>query len=133
VFFDNFIKDKLYNSFIPHSFENICREYLIRKNKEGRWNPPFLSIGSYTYNDAKRKMKGQFDLVSNDKLGHIFYEYKFTNEKVGLNVFKEERQLKDLKLDYYKLGFFSKEGFERGDWSKNCLCFTLDDLYKKEK
>lgn len=132
VFFLTFIKDKLNDSFIPHCFEGICREYLVRKNKERRWNPPLLSIGSYTYNDAKRKKNGQFDLVSSDSKGNIFYECKFTNEKVGLSVFdEEERQLKDLNLEYYRLGFFSKAGFEKGRWSDDCLCFTLDDLYRK--
>jgi AAA+ ATPase superfamily predicted ATPase len=129
-FYARYVAEALENSFIPHRFERICGEYLIRVNRRGGWSTPLLSIGSYVFNDPQKKKNGQFDLVSEDDRGRIFYECKFTKEKVGPGVFQEEKdQLDNLSLDYYKLGFFSRSGFEKGEWAKDCLCFSLSDLY----
>jgi AAA+ ATPase superfamily predicted ATPase len=129
-FYDRYLRQELENSFVPHCFERLCGEYLLRQNRLGKWNPPLLSIGSFVYNDSKKKKNGQFDLVSEDDRGRIFYECKFTHDPVDKRVYQEEKgQLDTLRLKYYRLGFFSRSGFEKGDWNKDCLCFDLQDLY----
>lgn len=129
AYFNKFIKEKMYKDFIPHRFEKVAKEFLIRQNKEGRINPLFTAIGSYTYNDSKRHKNGQFDVVTEDDNGNTFFECKFTKEKINDEVYQEEvRQIKDAGVPYYRLGFFSKSGY---DLKKNDrdLYFTLDDLY----
>lgn len=48
----------MYQEFIPLKFEKICKEFLLRKNKNNKFNPPLLLIGSYTYNNSKLHKKG---------------------------------------------------------------------------
>lgn len=130
TYFERFVKDKMNNDFIPHRFEKVCKEFLIRQNRKGAMNPLFESIGSYTYNNPKKHKNGQFDLVTIDENGNTFYECKFTNEKVGSSVIEEEiKQLKDAGVSYYRLGFFSKAGYSLKEAGKDNLYFSLKDLF----
>ena len=125
------IKEKMYSEFIPLKFEKLCKEFLIRKNKNDEFNPPLLLIGSYTYNNPKLHKNGQFDIVTYDELGYTFYECKYTNSVVDKSIYLEEiNQLSDAKITNYRLGFFSKSGFSNDNEFKNCNLFTLKDLYK---
>ena len=125
------IKEKMYSEFIPLKFEKLCKEFLIRKNKNDEFNPPLLLIGSYTYNNPKLHKNGQFDIVTYDELGYTFYECKYTNSVVDKSIYlKEINQLSDAKITNYRLGFFSKSGFSNDIEFKNCNLFTLKDLYK---
>lgn len=129
AYFKNFIEEKMNHDFIPQRFEKIATEFLIRKNRMGDMNPPFHSIGSYTYSDSRNHHNGQFDIVTEDTVGNTFYECKFTKEKITQSVVDEEmRQLRLANVPYYRMGFFSKSGF---DLSKNDrdLYFTADDLF----
>lgn len=129
MFYKNFIEKRMNQDFIPHRFEKICQEFLIRKNKSGKLNPFFYQIGSYTYNDSKKKIHGQFDLVTMDEKGNIVYECKYTKEKITSAVVNEEkRQLKECNVPYYQLGFFSKSGFDLQD-KEDYLCYTLEDMF----
>lgn len=89
--------------------KKICKEFLLRKNKNNEFNPPLLLIGSYTYNNPKLHKNGQFDIVTYSEIGYTFYECKFTNNKIDKSIFLEEiNQLKQANITNYKLGFFSK-------------------------
>ena len=129
VFYQKFVEEKMNTQFIPHRFEKIAKEFLIRRNKAGKMDPIFTSIGSYTYNNPKLHQNGQFDLVTQDENGNTFYECKFTNEKIGKAVVEEEiSQLKKAAVPYYRLGFFSKAGYDFNTNSQN-LYFTLEDMF----
>ena len=124
------IKEKMYQEFIPLKFEKICKEFLLRKNKNNEFNPPLLLIGSYTYNNPKLHKNGQFDIVTYSEIGYTFYECKFTNNKIDKSIFLEEiNQLKQANITNYKLGFFSKVGFSNDQEFQSCNLFTLQDLY----
>lgn len=128
-YYDRFIKEKLEHEFIPHRFEKICKEYLIRQNREGKMAPLFFEIGSYTYNNSKKKIHGQFDLMTKDDFGNTFYECKYTKEKIDSSVVKEEvSQLEECSAPYYRLGFFSKSGYDL-EKNKDYLYFTLENLF----
>jgi len=130
-FFSRYVKEKLFASYIPKKFENICKEYLIRKNKEGRFNPTFFAIGSYTYNNPKKKANGQFDIVAENDDGLYFFECKYTKEKIGQAIYDEEKlQIQNAGLIAKGIGFFSKSGFADFMQRKDCLCYDLDDLFK---
>lgn len=129
LFYRNFVQEKLNQEFVPHRFEKICQEFLIRQNKSGKLNPFFYQIGSYTYNDSKRKIHGQFDLVTMDDKGNSFYECKYMKEKITSAIVEEERRLlKECNIPYYRMGFFSKSGFDLKD-KDEYICYTLEDLF----
>lgn len=132
AFYDRFVKNQLEKGFVPHCFEKICKEFLIRKNRQGKMNPCFYNIGSYTYNDSKRKIHGRFDLMTEDDNGYTFYECKYTKDTIGPEIVEEEmRQLKECNIHYYRLGFFSKSGY-RLEKKDGFLYYTLEDLFRLE-
>ena len=116
--------------FVPKQFENICKEYLIKENIAGKLNTPFYKIGTYYYDDPKNKTNGEFDVVTLDSNGYIFYECKYKDKAINnQTIYKEIQQVKSTGLNCYKYGFFSKSGYvEKSD--DNIIQYTLDDLYK---
>lgn len=129
VFFDRYISDDFENRYIPHIFETVCRQFLIRQNRNGFLPEAFEKIGKYYYDDPVRKKNGEFDVVTEDKNGYIFYEVKFRKELVNENMVKEEiRQVEDTGLKCYKYGFISRSGFScRAD--ENIIFIDLKDLF----
>lgn len=131
-FYKYFIYEDFKNQFIPHVYEDISKQYLILRNKLGLNNPIFNQIGTYYYDDPINKKNGQFDVVTLDNNGYIFYEVKFTNNLVGEEVLNEEiMQLRNLNINYYKLGFISKNGSTLDNNKYNL--FNIDDLYNLSK
>lgn len=117
------------SQFIPKVYEDIAKQFLIIRNKKGLNKPIFNKIGTYYYDDSKNKVNGQFDVVTIDDNGHIFYEVKFINDIVGESILNEEiRQLTRLGINYYKLGFVTKNGSSL-DKNKYIL-FDITDVYK---
>ncbi len=130
VFFDKYIKKDFEEQYVPHVFETICKEYLIRKNKEGMFDPILEKIGKYYYDNPKEKLNGEFDVVSFDLKGYIFYEAKFRNISINDSMIEKEiEQVKKTKLECYKYVFISKSGFEckRRD---DVELIDLEELYK---
>lgn len=129
-FYDNFVKADFESSYLPKIFENISSEYLFRMNINYKIKPIILKIGKYFYDDAKNKVNREFDVVTLDENGYISYECKYTNSKINLNVIKEEeKQIKDLEISFYKLGFISKNGFESNIDKEKYKLITLDEIY----
>ena len=129
-FFKNFIKIDLETYFIPHKFENIAKEFLLKMNFALKMNPILLDIGTYSFDNARKKINREFDVVTLDKEGYISYECKYTNEVVTKKVIQEEEeQAKELDITFYKLGFISKSGFSSQIDKTKYNCFTLDDFY----
>lgn len=111
VFYDTYIADDFEKSYVPHKFEEICRQYLIRQNRLGNITPVIEKIGKYYYDNPKTRTNGEFDVVTLDKKGYVFYEVKFRKRKISREVIKDEiRQVKETGLDCYKYVFFSKAG-----------------------
>ena len=130
VFYDKYIKDDFEGDYVPHKFEEICRQYLIRQNKLGKIEPVLEKIGKYYYDDPKTHTNGEFDVVTQDAIGYVFYEAKFRKGKISKEVIDEEiRQVKSSSLDCYKYVFFSRAGFteEETDEVKH---IELSRLYK---
>ena len=44
-------------------------------------------------------------------------------------ILEEENQIKNLDINFYKLGFISKSGFKNDVDKSKYLCFCLDDFY----
>ena len=129
VFYDRYINEDFETQYVPRIFENICKQYLIRQNRAGKIEPPFDKIGKYYYDDPKIRSNGEFDTVTEDPLGYIFYESKFRKEPVSLAmIHKEIKQVRATGLNCYKYGFFSRSGFQC-EPTDHMIFIHLDDLY----
>ena len=131
-YYENFIKEDFLNKFIPSKFEEISKEFLVRMNFKGLIKPAFFAIGEYFYNNAREGINRQFDIVTKDKNGYISYECKYTDELVGISVVDEEEyQTSNLPdINFYKLGFISKKGFEKDIDCNKYILFSLSDFYR---
>lgn len=111
VFYDKYIDEDFEESYIPHRFEEICTQYLIRQNRLGAIDPVIEKIGKYYYDDPKTKTNGEFDVVTLDEKGYAFYEVKFRKRKMSNEVIDTEiNQVKATGLNCYKYVFFSRAG-----------------------
>lgn len=129
VFYDRYINEDFETQYVPRIFENICKQYLIRQNRAGKIEPPFDKIGKYYYDDPKTRSNGEFDTVTEDPLGYIFYESKFRREPVSLAMIHEEiKQVQTTGLNCYKYGFFSRSGYQC-EPTDHMIFIHLDDLY----
>ncbi len=128
LFFDRYIKQDFEEKHVPRMFEEVCRQYLIRQNRLGRLEEPFEKIGTYYYDDPKKKMNGEFDIVTLDSRGYIFYEAKFRKAPLTRKLMEQEiAQVENSLLSCYKYGFFSRAGFEAN--MEHVMMFTLEDLF----
>ena len=130
AFYARYIEEDFEARYVPHAFEDICRQYLIRKNKAGKLPEAFDLIGKYSYDDPVNKRNGEFDVVTHDPNGYIFYEAKFRTTPVTSSLIAEEiAQVQAAGLDCYKYGFFSRSGFTaRAD--EQTIVIDLKELYE---
>ncbi|MBQ7502609.1 AAA family ATPase [bacterium] len=130
VFFERYIKEDFEAHYVPCIFESVCRQYLIRQNRAGRIEPPFDLIGKYYYDDPKTRTNGEFDVVTKDPLGYIFYESKFRKAPLSAAMIREEtEQVKNAGLNCYKYGFISRSGF-RCEPDENMIFIDLQQLFE---
>lgn len=130
IFYDKYIAEDFETKYVPKSFERICKQYLIRKNRKGLMDEIFEKIGKYYYDDPVEKRNGEFDIVTLDDKGYIFYEAKFRKEPVTESIVQNEiRQVKQTGLACYRYGFFSRAGFTC-DQEKDRILIELNELYK---
>ncbi len=129
VFYDKYIRDDFETYFVPHQFEEICRQFLIRKNKSGAVDPVIERIGKYYYDDPVNKTNGEFDLVTEDEKGYVFYEVKFRKQPITKQMIEKEiDQVKRTGLECYKYVFISRSGFEETP-DGEIGYINLQDLY----
>ena len=129
-FFDEFVEEDLRARYLPMKFEGIAAEGIARLSRLHRIEPPVHEIGTYSFDDAKAKLNRQFDVVTKDRNGYTSYECKYTDSPVGRQVVEEEeRQVKDLDIEFYRLGFVAKSGFEDEIDRGRYVLISLDDLY----
>ncbi|MBR1391000.1 MAG: ATP-binding protein [Lachnospiraceae bacterium] len=129
VFFERYIREDYDNWYVPHAFEELCKQYLIRKNRVGKMEEPFFKIGRYWYDDPKNKTNGEFDLVTQDANGYIFYEAKFRSEPLGHRmVEKEIKQVQQTGMNCYRYGFLSRSGFSI-EPRKDLILIGLEEIY----
>ena len=129
LFYDRYIKKDFESWYVPRAFEEVCRQFLINQNRLGTLPEPFEKIGKYWYDDPVNKTNGEFDLVTQDPNGYIFYEAKFRNEPVDQKTIDEEiEQVKRTGLNCYKYWFFSRSGF-LADPADDLVLVDIEGLY----
>ncbi len=130
VFYNKYIEKDFEEYYVPHLFENICKQYLIRKNKDGKIDPVIENIGKYYYDNPVDRTNGEFDIVTQDELGYIFYEVKFRKKPVTDEMInKEIEQVKATGLNCYRYVFFSRSGFE-GESRDDVKWIELEELFR---
>lgn len=130
MFYKKYIEKDFEENYVPHQFESIVKQYLINMNKAGKINPVFEKIGKYYYDNPLEHKNGEFDVVTEDEKGYIFYEVKFKNSPITKSTIDEEiSQVQSTGLKCYKYVFISKSGFKCPK-RKNLRLITLDDMYR---
>lgn len=130
IFYDRYIAEDFETKYVPKVFEDVCRQYLIRRNRKGLMDEIFEKIGKYYYDDPVERKNGEFDIVTLDDKGYIFYEAKFQKEPVTEQMIEKEIvQVKQTGLECYKYGFFSKSGFACKERENRSL-IELKELYR---
>ncbi|MBO4651021.1 MAG: ATP-binding protein [Clostridiales bacterium] len=130
VFYDKYIDRDFEEQYVPKKFEEICRQYLIRQNKAGRIDPVIEKIGKYFYDDPKNKTNGEFDVVTLDENGYVFYEVKFRKKSISRAMIDEEiEQVKLTGIHCYKYVFIARSGF-RAKETDDIKLIELKELFK---
>lgn len=129
VFYKKYIEKDFEEYYVPHMFENVCRQYLIRKNKAGEIEPVIENIGKYFYDNPEKRTNGEFDIVTEDESGYVFYEVKFRKKPVSDDMIDEEiEQVKATGIDCYKYVFFSRSGF-RCEKRDDVVLIALEEIF----
>lgn len=129
IFYSKYIEKDFEEYYVPHQFEAICKQYLIRLNKEGKINPIFDTIGKYYYDNPKQHKNGEFDIVTQDENGYKFYEVKFRKTPLSDAIIdKEISQVKATGLKCYCYVFISRSGFNCRE-RENVKFINIDELF----
>lgn len=129
IFYDRYIREDFETKYVPAAFEEICRQYLIRMNRAGKLAEPFDKIGRYWYDDPETKTNGEFDLVTEDPKGYVFYEAKFRSEPLSKSrIIQEIMQVQRTGLKCYGYGFISRSGFDL-EPEADMKLISLEQLY----
>lgn len=116
TFYGKYVEDDFESKHVPHIFEDICRQYLIRKNLDREIHPVIEKIGRYYYDDPIEKRNGEFDIVTLDEEGYIFYEVKFSKNPLTPSLIEEEiSQVEKTGLKPYRYVFFARNADYRPD------------------
>jgi hypothetical protein len=135
VFYNRFIAEDFEKNYVPRAFEEVCRQFLIMKNRRAELSDDFEKIGKYYYDDVKNHKNGEFDIVTENNGEYIFYEAKFRSEPISQSmIYKEIAQVIETGLSCKKYGFFSRSGFEKIDeeYKKNLILYDLKDLFPQK-
>ena len=131
VFYNKYIADDFEEKYVPLQFEDIAKQYLIRKNRAGQMEPVIEKIGKYYYDDQKTHTNGEFDIVTQDDMGYVFYEVKFKKNPLPVSEMKKEiQQVQQTGMDCYKYVFITRAGMEEGEVDL-VEHIPLSELYKE--
>lgn len=129
TFYERFVEQDFETQFVPHAFEEVCRQYLVRKNRAGELDTPFNAIGTYWYDDPATRSNGEFDIVTEDPHGYAFYEAKFRSTPITQQMIDEEiAQVERTGLRCHTYGFFSRSGFE-ATADERIVLIGIDELF----
>jgi uncharacterized protein len=129
AFYERFVEKDFEGNHVPHMFEEVCRQYLVRENLAGRVEPAFDAIGKYWYDDPANQTSGEFDVVTHGPDGYAFYEAKFRKSAVTQKMIDEEMaQVEATGLACNRYGFISRGGFAAKP-SENVQLIELAELY----
>ncbi len=131
AFYEKYVQEDFESIYVPHYFEEICKQYLIRRNRAGEISPVIERIGKYYYDLPAERRNGEFDIVTQDENGYIFYEVKFRKEYIPASVIREEiSQVKAAGMNCYQYVFISRSPVILDGVEDPVTVITLKDLWK---
>ncbi len=101
------------DAYLSFRFEDIAKEYFGRLAHSGKLEG-IIDIGSYWYNDRKRHLSGEFDVVLEYVNGYDVFEVKLLKGKMSRSLAIQEAE-KICSIESFKarkIGFISMEGFD---------------------
>jgi AAA+ ATPase superfamily predicted ATPase len=113
-FLYNSIIDSDWSDYIGQNiFEDICRQYLWKLNKNRLLPFVFINIGRWWGNNSKEKKQEEIDIIATNNSEAIFCECKWKNEKTSVEVLESLKRKSKLLSKYSprKYILFSKSGF----------------------
>ena len=131
AFYDRYIAKDFEAAYVSKVFEEVCRQFLIRKNRQGEMDEPFEQIGTYSYDLPEKHRNGEFDIVTKDRIGYAFYEAKFRGAPMTAALMQREiAQVNATGLYCHRYGFFSRSGFaEEAEARGDVVRIPLEALY----
>lgn len=128
-FYRRYVGPDFETAYVPKRFERICRQYLIRRNQAGLLEEPFERIGKYYYDLPKEHKNGEFDVVTQDAKGYVFYEAKFQKQLITQKMIDTEiSQVQGTGMNCARYGFFVRAGAE-GQSRNDVRIISLEDMY----
>ena len=128
-FFDQYISPTLLSEYVPHRFEDLCRNFFSHLAKSGQL-PGITNIGTYYYDDPLRHRNGEFDiaLAFGDQVQ--LFEAKYYKRPLDLSeIHKEAGQIREIEvLKVVHLGFIAVNGFEKQE--DGYSYYNGEDLYR---
>ncbi len=103
-----------YSEYMGMVFEQICKDYLCRKNAAMELPILFTSIGRWWGTNPKNHAQVEIDLIARDKKDYLFCECKWRNEKIDIgvvNVLREKADVFSKERNMTWFALFSKGGF----------------------
>lgn len=124
------------STYLGNTFEQICREFLIRMNGLGKLPFVFERIGKWWGNNPIKKRQEEIDILAYSRDHALFAECKWQNKKAGLETLErlfERSSFFDFKYKYYAI--FSKSGFtseleEMASHAKNIMLYSTEEIEK---
>ncbi|MCL2098999.1 MAG: ATP-binding protein [Oscillospiraceae bacterium] len=105
-------------SYMGAVFEEICKQYMWKLNREGRAAAAFTELGRWWGNDPVKKSETEINiLAAAGKDAAIFCECKWTNEPVGVSVLEtliNRSNLFSYNKKYYYL-------FAKNNFTESCI------------
>ncbi len=85
----------------------------------------------YYYDLPSEHKNGEFDIVTLDENGYVFYEVKFRKEKIAAVVVRDEiLQVKATGMKCYKYVFISKSPVLLDGIEEHVSVITLEELWQ---
>ena len=107
--------EREFSAFMGWVFEDICKEYLWRRNAAGSLCVRFTEIGRWWGNDPIKRSEAEIDIVAPDEENAIFGECKWTNDPISLvELERLDERSRLLRFKNRHLFLFAKRGFSRG-------------------
>ena len=124
--------EKNYSDYMGTVFEQICRQYLLKKNSLGELPILFTEIGRWWGNNPMEHCQEEIDIVAKDGNDYLFCECKWQNEKTGLSILEDLQRKANFVSNHrnntwYML--FSKNGFTEtvlGEATKDTHIILVD-------
>jgi len=104
------VLEKNLKEYVSFVFEEVCKEYMILKNKKKELDIHFLEIGRYFEKDI------EIDVLAKKDDAYIFVECKWRNSKAGVDVLSNLKEKAktvsgNIEKEFYYI--FSKSGFKK--------------------